>query len=278
MPTFHIIGKLADNPRGKRLQKYLAAKPAIEPPEGTGLCLAGGQDYQTRTPAEHRKWLTWASQPGNVLLLVPPFQTSIRHEPNNWEIASLDSPPGLDQSAHEVFQLTRLEISASLARGLAQTMNPLIDGGTRLQLSGLVRKHPDSGIFAVTVVPVWSLALADHIPALVDWLSAWISLAGRPDEAAHSAEPASFEPTQLHYSVLLYLASGNFPDRAAALEALAWSDTFDFGDQDVASLLDDLQAAEMISAGSLTELGRRALLESPFRAYAEVYLNPSRTL
>jgi hypothetical protein len=277
MTSIHIIGKLADNPRGKRLQKYLAANLSTELPEGTGLCLAGGQDYQTKTPAEQRSWLAWAAHPGNALLLVPPFQTAVRHEPNNWEISSLEGPPACDSSAHQVLQLTQQEISASISRGLAPTMNALIDGGTRSQLSGLFRKHPDSGIFAATVVPVWSLALADHIPALVEWFSEWQLLAGRPIHDADSADSKTFEPTQLHYSLMLYLAYGNFPDRAAALEALEWNDTFDFSDRDVGSLLDDVTAAQWASNATLTDLGRNALMTSPYRAFAETYLNPSPT-
>jgi hypothetical protein len=277
MSAIHIIGKLADNPRGKRLQKYLAASLSIDRPEGTGICLAGGQDYQAKTPAEQRSWLAWAAHPGNALLLVPPFQTAVRHEPNNWEISSLDGPPAFDSSAHQVLQLTQQEISASLTRGLAPTMNPLIDGGTRMQLSGLFRKRPDSGIFAATVVPVWSLALADHIPALLDWLSEWKSLAGRPSIDADFAELGAFEPSQLHYSLMLYLASGSFPDRAEALAALEWNDTFDFSGRDVGSLLDDMTAARWVSNATLTDLGRNALMTSPYRAFAETYLNPSPT-
>ena len=274
MPTFYILGKLAENPRGKRLQKFLAATPTIEPPEGVGLCLGSGQDYQTKTLGEQRKWVAWAARPGCAVLLIPPFQTAARHEPSGWEFASQEKPLVIDQSAHSVLRLTQPEIGMSLAHGLTRTLNQLIEGGTRSQLSGLFRKHPDSGIFAVTAVPVWSLALADHVAALIEWLSAWVSLAGQPADATKPVEPAAFEPTQRHYSVLLYLASGNFPDRAAAVEALAWNDTFELGDADVTSLLDDLQSAGLAVDGALTAEGRRSLLESPYRHYAEAYLNP----
>jgi hypothetical protein len=278
MASFYLIGKLTDNPRGKRLQKYLAAVPTAEPPEGVGLCLASGQDYQTRTPVQQRQWLAWAARPGCALLLVPLFQTAVRHEPNGWELARLETSPVLDQTAHPVLRLTWPEISACLVRGLAQTLSPLIDGGTRSQLSGLFRKHPDSGIFAVSAIPVWSIALADHIPALTEWLAGWLALAGRPAEATQPASAPSFAPTQRHYSVLLYLASANFSSRAAALEALAWNDTFEFGDADLSALLDDVQSAGLIADGALTEAGRRLLLESPYRSYAEVYLNPPSPL
>lgn len=274
MPTFYLLGKLAENPRGKRLQKYLSATPTLDPPEGVGLCLGSGQDYQTRTPGEQRKWLAWAARSGCALLLIPPFQTATRHEPSGWEFAVQEMPPALDHSAPPVLRLTQPEMSVCLAHGLARTLNPMIDGGTRSQHNGLFRKHPDSGIFAVTAIPVWSLALADHVPALIEWLSAWVSLAGQPADVAKPVEPGAFEPTQRHFSVLLYLASSNFPNRAAALEALAWNDTFELGDADVPSLLDDLQSAGLTADGALTAEGRRSLLESPYRHYAEAYLNP----
>jgi hypothetical protein len=278
MPTHYLIGKLADSPRGNRLLKSLAATPTAQPPAGTGFCLGSGQDYQTRTPAEQRQWLAWAARPGSALLLVPPFQTAVRHEPNGWEMVSLEKTPSLDSTAHPVLRLTQPEMNVCVARGLTRTLNSALDGPTAPQLCGLFRKHPDSGIFAVTAVPIWSLALADHVPALTEWLAAWLALAGRAPDAAHPATPAAFEPTQSHYSVLLYLASGKFPSRVAALEALAWNDTFELSGEDVPSLLDDLEAAGLIAAGALSETGRRALLESPYRRYAEVYLSPSPKL
>jgi hypothetical protein len=278
MPSFYLLGKLADSPRGKRLLKALAASLTTSIPEGGGVCLASGQDYQTRTPAEQRQWLAWAARPGCALLLVPPFQTAVRHDPSGWDVTRLENPPVLDSTAHLVLRLTLPEISVSLARGLAPTQHTLIDGGTRIQLHGLFRKHPDSGIFAVTAVPVWSLALADHVSALTEWLAAWLTLAGRAPDAALPVTPAAFEPTQSHYSVLLYLASGKFSSRAAALEALAWNDTFELSGEDVPSLLDELEAAGLIGGGALSETGRLTLLESPYRHYAEVYLTPSSKL
>lgn len=278
MATFHLIGKLAESPRGKRLERGLSATPTPQPPEVIGLGLATGQDYQTRTPAEQRKWLAWAARPGCALLLIPPFQTAVRHEPNAWEVARLDKPPILDRAAHPVLRLTQPEISICLAHGLTQTMSPTIEAGCPSQLSGLFRKHPDSGIFAATAIPLWSVALTDHVPALTEWLAAWAILAGRPPGLAAPPVPRSFEPTQRHFSVLLYLASGKFANRTVALEALAWNDTFQFEDADVSTLLDDLHAAGLAADGALTETGRRALLESDYRPYAEACLSPASSL
>lgn len=275
MGTFHLIGKLAESPRGKRLERVLSANPTPEPPEVVGLGLATGQDYQTRTPAEQRQWLAWATRPGCALLLVPPFHTSVRHEPNSWKVDRLDRPPIFDHAAHSVLHLTQSEINLCLARGLAQTMSPAIEAGCPSQLSGLFRKHPDSGIFAATTIPLWSVALTDHVAALTEWLSAWVCLAGRPADLATPPVPRSFEPTQRHFSVLLYLASGKFDTRTAALEALAWNDTFQFEGADVSALLDDLHAAGLATHGALSEAGRRTLLESDYRPYAEAWLNPA---
>lgn len=278
MTTYYLIGKLAESPRGKRLLKSLSAKPMAEPPAGPGVCLGSGQDYQTRTPTEQRQWLKWAARPGCALLLVPPFQTAARHEPNGWEMVSLEKAPALDATAHPVLRLTQPELNVCVARGLARTLNAALDGPSTTQLGGVFRKHPDSGIFAVTTVPVWSLALADHVAALTEWLTAWLALAGRAPDAEHPVASPSFEPTQSHFSVLLYLASSKFSSRATALEALAWNDTFELSDEDVPSLLGDLETAGLIAGGQLSEAGRLTVLESPYRHYAEIYLTPSSTL
>jgi hypothetical protein len=278
MNNLYLIGNFADQPRGKRLQKSLDATQSPEPLDQVGLSLASGQDYQSRTPAEQRKWLTWAARPGCTLLLVPPFQSAGTNEPNGWGVTSLESPPNFDHTSHSVLQLTKPEISTSITSGLARTKNLTIEAGTGPQLSGLFRKHPASGVFGVTTVPIWSLALADNVPALVEWLSAWQSLAGLPEEEAMPTSSLSFEPSQRHFSVLIYLASGDFQNRDAALTALEWNDTFALGDEDVPSLLDQLQAAGLTVGGKLTEAGRRALLESPYRPYAEPFLNPCSSI
>jgi hypothetical protein len=274
MTAYYLIGKLADSPRGKRLLKSLSATISPEPPAGPGVCLGSGQDYQTRTPAEQRQWLKWSARPGCALLLVPPFQTAVRHEPNGWEMVSLAKLPALDATAPTVLRLTLPELNVCVARGLTRTLNAALDGPSTTQLGGLFRKHPDSGIFAVTAVPVWSLALADHVVALTEWLTDWLALAGRAPTSEHPVAPPTFEPTQSHYSVLLYLASGKFSSRAAALDTLAWNDTFELGGEDVPWLLDELEAAGLISGGALSEVGRRTLLESPYSHYAEAYFAP----
>lgn len=278
MNNFYLLGKLAEGARGKRLLHPLSAIATAKPPVDPGLCIGMGQDYQTRTPAEQREWIKWAARPGCALLLVPPFHTAARHEPNGWEMTILEQTPAFDASAHAVFRLTQPELNVCVARGLTKTLNPILDGPSIPQLSGLFRKHPDSGIFAVTAVPLWSLHLADNIPALNEWLTAWCSLAGRAPAAEQTPSTPSFEPTQSHFSVLLYLASGTFSNRAAALEALAWNDTFELSDEDVPSLLDDLEAAGMVAEGALLESGQRALLESPYRHYAEAYITSSSKL
>src|SRR5262245_13423561 len=111
MSSFYLIGKLAESPRGKRLLKSLGASATTALPEGDGVGLASGQDYQTRTPADQRRWLAWAATPGCVLLLIPPFQTAVRHEPNGWEVSRLESLLVLDPSAHPVLRLTAPEVN-----------------------------------------------------------------------------------------------------------------------------------------------------------------------
>lgn len=276
MAFFYIIGKLGENIRGKRLAKALNATAVGEQlPEAAGMCIGSGQDYQTKTPSEQREWVAWAARPGCVMLLLPPFQTGVRHEPNGWEIGALQTPLLLDPAANVVLKHCQPEINVCVNRGLSSVSNPLVEAGAKIPLSGLHRKHPASGIFGVTTVPVWSIALADKVPELQEWLGVWMSLAGQPVEISIYGYPSVFEPSQSHYSVLLYLASENCSSRPAALDALAWNDTFELSGEQVPRLLDELEEAGLAADGRLSDEGVNTLIESPYRHYAEILLSPA---
>jgi hypothetical protein len=268
MNPIQIIGKLAAHPRGKRLHQMLESSVGEALPEGDGVVLAMGSDYQNRSLAEQRTWLEWAARPGRTLLLLPPFRTGVRHEPNDWEIMPLESPPKFASSENAVLRLTAGETSAAIKRGLLPPASPAIGTGSSPQLNGLHRRHPDSGLFAVTTIPIWSLALADSPIAVKEWLAAWLSMSGQPVAVEAKSAGTGFEPTQLHFALLLHLLSGEYSSRQAALEALAWSEVFDLSDNDAPRLLGELENAGLAVNGSATSTGKQALLDSPYREYA----------
>jgi len=245
------------------------------PPDQAGVCFANGQDYQSRALADQNVWLDWASRPGCVFLLVPPFRTGVRCQPRDWEVTPASSVPETHHTDHQVIRLTGPEITGFVASGLARPSDSKLVLSSGKQVSGLFRRHPDSGLFAVTTVPIWSLALADLPGVLLEWLDAWIGLAGK----AVIPEPqaaAAFVLRPLHYSVLLYLASGNYSDRESALRALTWSDTFELAEPEVAVLLQELEKAGLAENGKLTAAGKQALFESPYYAFAEAVMSPTK--
>ena len=278
MTTFHLIGKLADNPRGKRLQKYLAATPTPEPPEGAGLCLASGQDYQTRTPAEQRKWLAWAARPGYALLLIPPFQTAVRHEPNAGKSPAWTSPPVLDHAAHPVLQPHATRNQPLHARGLAQTMNPLIDGGT-----SFATQRP------LSQTPGFRHLCRDHHLRLVSRVGRSCPRAHRvafrlahpgrsPGHATLTPAAPAFEP---HNGI--FPSCSIWPPAISPIVPPPWKRSlgttpFISAMRDVASLLDDLQPPDWLPTAPSLRRADDLDWKAPTGRYAEAYLDPASPL
>ncbi|MGH2248828.1 hypothetical protein ACQ1Y8_15640, partial [Enterococcus faecalis] len=73
-----------------------------------------------------------------------------------------------------------------------------------------VRKHSNSGLFAVTTLPLWSLNLLDHTEVLVDWLNWFVDHAGVTTPVAEEkAELAAYLPDKYDLVVLLLLDAGH---------------------------------------------------------------------
>ena len=63
-----------------------------------------------------------------------------------------------------------------------------------------VRKHSNSGLFAVTTLPLWSLNLLDHAEVLVSWLSWFIDHAGVANSIAEEkTELAEYSPDKIRF-------------------------------------------------------------------------------
>ncbi|MBD1999299.1 hypothetical protein H6G00_22250 [Leptolyngbya sp. FACHB-541] len=259
-----LAGSLSSHRRSRILQSAVEAQPTAQIPE-VGICLLFGTDFQEGEETSQQDWYTWTQKPGRALLLIPPFKSGSCSIPSSWQISRRSAPP-----AHQ-----NLPLATTLASEVQYELQGQLQVAT--QLGGLwddqsictayYRKHPHSGIFAITCLPLWSLSALDQATELQSWLAELYLLAGSPveDPSLPKAEEIELQPE--HYTVLLHLVSGPFANESAALAALHHSSIFAVDTDRAKACLQDAQQHGLVIGGQLTELGRDILQRSPYRAY-----------
>ncbi|MGA7934764.1 MAG: hypothetical protein WCA35_14565 [Kovacikia sp.] len=260
-------GSLANHRRGRILKATVKAQPSQEVPDKNGICLLFGSDYQEATEAAQRAWLTWSQEPGRVLLLLPPFKSMECKLPVEWKaqrrqtLVSSKEHAFLDALAPEV----QYELEGQLQ--IAQSIGGTWDDQSLCTV--YYRKHPHSGVFAITCLPLWSLVVLDWVPALQEWLGNLSELGPAISvESQPSSEPA-FLPSPEHFTVLLHLLTAHFDSAKDALEALQNSPIFSLDPTQAAQCLQELQTQGLVSEAHPTNFGRQTLLESPYAPYAK---------
>ena len=252
-----LAGSLSNHRRSRVLQSAVQAQAVSQPPD-VGVCLLFGTDFQE---GSQQHWYTWSQKPGRALLLIPPFKSGTCVIPCAWEISRRSTPPtsrGLPLSP------LASEVQYEL-QGQLQVATQL--GGTwddQSICTAYYRQHPHAGIFAITCLPLWSLAVLDQAEELQNWLDQLYSLAGSPIEAS-PLEAIQLQPE--HYTVLLHLVSGPFANELAALAALCNSSIFTIDTDKARVCLQEAQEYGLAMGGQLTESGRNILQSSPYRVY-----------
>jgi hypothetical protein len=176
-------------------------------------------------------------------------------------------------------------IDSSKAKGLAKLLAPELkyEMSTDMQPAKLIdgewnrggvntayyKKHPNSGVFAVTCLPVWSLSVLDHGKQLTSWIQELHSLAGgaiKNDETI-PVDP-TFQPAHEHFALMLHLASGPWKSGESALRALKGSVVLTLPEEQAKSCLAELEENGIADNGALTQRGKELLRSSPYAAYA----------
>ncbi|MBX7222573.1 MAG: hypothetical protein K1Y36_21680 [Blastocatellia bacterium] len=257
-------GKLAQHRRGKMLLESAQATPAETLNDKTGVVLAFGHEFQEIQVNEQENWIHWTHESGRTLLLVPPFASGVCQRPLSWEA--------------KPFEGAQLQPDSVLKNTLAKEVRYELCG--KLQVArevegvwadnrvhtGFFRKHPLSGIFAVTCLPLWSMVFLDSKKELLQWLHQLHQLAGKP--VAKAEITTSFELRPAHYTLLLHSISGSFSSKKETLAALAASPVFQLEMEIAASAFDELEGQGLIAAGVVTQRGLAVVAESPYAAYA----------
>lgn len=248
-----LAGSLSNHRRSRILQSAVQAQAVSQPPD-VGVCLLFGTDFQE---GSQQNWYTWTQKPGRALLLIPPFKSGSCVIPASWGISRRSTPP---TSQVPLVSTLASEVQYEL-QGQLQVAGTWDDQSI---CTAYYRQHPHAGIFAITCLPLWSLAVLDRAEELQNWLDKLYSLAGSPVEAS-PLETIQLQPE--HYTVLLHLISGPFANELAALAALHNSSIFAIDPDRARVCLQEAQEHGLAIGGQLTESGRNILQRSPYRVY-----------
>lgn len=259
VPLF-LNGGLAGHRRGLILQDAAGAEPCAAPPDGAGILIEFGEVFQAAAE-QQAPLLEWARTPGRVLLLVPPFGSETCGRPVPWraEPSSTEKRGGEGLAA-----LLAAEVHYRLCGDL---QTPALAGaawaGGDLGV-GLYRAHPAAGLFAVTTLPLWSLAVLDAGPELKAWLTALAGLAGQARPPV-DPEPQPLRPD--HYGFLVLLLSQTFADHVHLLAGLRDSAVFKIPAEQASTLLADLQARGLVVGVAPTPAAEALVMQSPYASY-----------
>jgi hypothetical protein len=254
-----LLGELGGHARGKTLIAALGAT-AGDPPS-SGVALAFGKEAQLSAPALD-VWVTWAQEPGRVLVLMPPFQRGVCAVPTDWEARRAEPLAGGETELGRVLARDR-------QHELRGELIPQERVGGQV-VTACWRRHPAAGLVVITALPLWSLIVLDHNKPLQDWVDEQVKQAGAPRRVASSPAPVSspFSPGPDDWTLLLHLCTGPFPDPATALAALERSNVHSIEGPRATRALQRLIAAGLVEGGALNAAGEGALRASPFAAHA----------
>lgn len=266
-----LHGALATHRRGKVLQEALLAAPAESLPDGRAIVVAFADGFQSAEPEEQFRLIEWTRAPGHLLLLVPPFGTAQCERPVSWRAERIDIVP---QGGEGIAKLLAPEVAYRLTGNL---QTPPVPGATWSDLSvcvGSYRLHPAAGMFAVTCLPIWSLAVLDVAPQVEAWLACLVDLVGDV-RVAQTLEPAALQPD--HYGLLVFLLSQAFENEEQALAGLSSSPIFRFSAAKGRSLLRELHERGLVAGAAPTTQAHELVMQSPYAPYVSAVREVSQS-
>jgi hypothetical protein len=267
-PAIWLGSSLASHRRGRILKTTVDAQPSEVLPSGKGIGLLFGTDFQQATAIEQQEWITWSQESGRVLLLIPPFKSVECTLPKDWEAIRRTIAPSAKQNNFLASLAPEVQYELKGQLQIAQSLGGTWDDHSLCTI--YYRKHPHSGIFAITCLPLWSLVVLDQAPALQQWLSELFELTGILS-ADHEPipPPPAFLPSANHFTLLLHLLTASFNSEIEALEALQRSKIFSLESTEADRCLQELQTHNLVTKAQLTTTGREILIRSHYAPYAE---------
>ena len=255
--------------KGRILKRLIKPEIAGQTLPVFGLLLISAKELNTDNI---HVYVEWSQQAGCVLLILEPHEQFM-------ELCK-QTTLGLDWTLayhehilcqHEAcdFQILHSEILQSISGyngSYEQTKHHIGD----LIHTRYIRKHSNSGVFAVTTLPLWSISLLDQKNQVKAWLNWFLDHCGTKSIEAHAHEVVeSYTLNKLDYTVLLLvhiLPDYSSGDIGRKVENLG---IFDLDLLDLINRYEILVKENFIANKNLTLKGIEALKDSYIWNYVE---------
>lgn len=255
--------------KGRILKRLIKPEIAGQTLPVSGLLLISAKELNTDNI---NVYVDWSQQAGCALLILEPYEQLMELCKQttfglDW---TLEYPEHtLCQNGEFDFQILQSEILQSLSGhngSYEQAKHHIGD----LVHTRYIRKHSNSGVFAITTLPIWSVSLLDEANHVKAWLNWFLDHCGTKSIEAHAHEVVeSYTLNKLDYTVLLLvhiLPDYSSGDIGRKVETLG---IFDLDLLDLINRYEILVKENFIANKNLTLKGIEALKDSYIWNYVE---------
>jgi hypothetical protein len=185
--NLYLTPELQANRRGR----FLASLLAISESSGQtfpkeGFILMTGEQLQA-SPELQAEGLAWGRQPGCTLLLLPPYKVGSIFPSLDWMIEFTSQPLANAQQAS-----LETILAGELSHQLLGMDGDCIAASSMDDLAYHTRywkAHSNSGLIAVTTLPIWSISLLDHADKVLAFLAELDKYTGKSSATIAREEP-----------------------------------------------------------------------------------------
>lgn len=275
----YLQSSLANHRRGRLLGKLLKAEASEDSFPDAGLMLMPGQEFQALALEKQEEFFNWCSQPGRTLILIPPFSDKPVSESGfiDWHFTYRESPVAADKDSLPGVLADEVNLSLQGTDGAfdSEYDHQWLDMTPN---SRYWKKHAGTGVFAATVLPLWSISLLGHGELLQSWLEPIHSHAGKASDSAKSSADQQNEVVikDTDYTTMVCIhgwSCQTLSDLTDKLYVKGGIPVFSIEQDVLDESLKRLKQAKYLVADesliSLSEAGVSALEASPYLAYAD---------
>lgn len=268
--NIHLPAELSTHRRGRFLASLLGIDPAPgdELPRA-GLLLMIGETFQAGGELQTAR-MAWARQPGCALLLLPPYQAGPIVPFLDWVIEYESAPP-VALTSDLLAGILGQEVMYRLQGRDGSVVTTLGEQDIQTSYTRYWKAHTNSGLLAVTTLPLWSISLLNHASLVRAFLDDIGRHVGKASSSPARPTPAEtlLEPHDMTVMVCCYgfgvVSAASLSERLSTYAV----PLLNLAEFDLPASINRLRERGFIDDQAMTETGLAYLSASKYWAFAE---------